>query len=164
MQYLQFSFWFIVIHTVAYTAAGAIALQLSKELYEEKNRLLDYLRDMSDPAESGHVSKWFIPAQLVRGLLLSIVLYPILGLLGELSFALRFLFLAGLMFVYTDLAAAVPFSHNIEKSATNSSSLPARPNGTSTTSCKNLPSTLSFGRRPFPFLTLYWQHVRKGLH
>jgi hypothetical protein len=114
MQYLQFSFWFIIIHTVAYTAAGAIALQLSKDLYEEKNRLLDYLRNMSDPAESGHVTKWFIPAQLVRGLLLSIVLYPILGLLGELSFALRFLFLAGLMFVYTDLAAAVPFSHNLE--------------------------------------------------
>lgn len=114
MQYLQFSFWFIVIHTVAYTAAGIIALQLSKDLYEEKNRLLDYLRDMSDPQESSHVSRWFIPAQLVRGLLLSIVLYPILSLLGELSFGLRFLFLAGLMFVYTDLAAAVPFSHNLE--------------------------------------------------
>ena len=91
MQYLQFSFWFIVIHTIAYTAAGAIALQLSKDLYEEKNRLLDYLRDMSDPEESGYVTRWFIPAQLVRGLLLSIVLYPILGFLGELSFGLRFL-------------------------------------------------------------------------
>lgn len=114
MDYILFSLWFIVIHTVAYTAAGFIALQLSKDLYEEKNRLLDYLRDMSVPEENSYVSKWFLPTQLVRGLLLSIVLYPILGFLGELSFALRFLFLAGLMFVYTDLAAAVPFSHNLE--------------------------------------------------
>jgi len=91
-----------------------LALKISKNLYEEKNRLLDFLRDMSDANDSNHVTKWFIPAQLVRGLFMSIVLYPVIDLLGELSFGLRFAFLSGLMFIYTDFASAVPFPHNME--------------------------------------------------
>jgi hypothetical protein len=87
---------------------------VSKDLYEDKNRLLDYLRDMSDENESKYVSKWFFPIQLLRGLVLSIVLYPILALLGELSFGLRFTFFSGLMFFYTDFACAVPFPNNLE--------------------------------------------------
>ncbi|MFW6174070.1 MAG: hypothetical protein ACOC5T_10025 [Elusimicrobiota bacterium] len=114
MQYLTFSLWFTLIHTIAYIAAGAIALKISKDLYEEKERLLDFLRNMSDKGESKHVQKWFIPAQILRGLILSIVLYPIIGFLGEMSFTIRFLFLAGLLFFYTDFASAIPFNNNIE--------------------------------------------------
>ncbi len=86
MEYLLFSVWFTVIHTAVYTAAGAVALKLSKDLYEEKNRLLDYLNDMSVEMENKHVAKWFLPAQLLRGLLMSVVLYPVLGLLGGAHF------------------------------------------------------------------------------
>ncbi len=114
MKYLIFSFWFVVIHTAAYTFAGALALKISKDLYEEQKRLIDYVRDMSDENDKKHVEKWFLPAQLTRGLLLSIVLYPILSLLGETNFLLRFLFLGSLMFIYTDVASAIPFPHNIE--------------------------------------------------
>jgi len=114
MEYLVFSFWFIVIHTGAYTTAGLIALKISKDIYAGKDRFADFIRDMSDPNESKHVNRLFIPAQLVRGLLMSIVLYPVLGLLGDLSFGLRFLFLAGLMLIYTEISSAVPFPTNIE--------------------------------------------------
>ncbi len=114
MEYIVFSFWFTVIHTASYTIAGVLGLRIGKELYEQKNRLLDFLRNMSDENENKYVSKWFIPVQLLRGLLMSIVLYPILGALGELSFGLRFAFLSGLMFIYTDLASTVPFPHNLE--------------------------------------------------
>ncbi|MGM0432730.1 MAG: hypothetical protein ACQEQU_08455 [Spirochaetota bacterium] len=114
MEYLLFSVGFTLIHTVAYTIAGAIVLRFSKDLYEKKNRLLDYLNDMSVEAENKHVAKWFLPAQLLRGVLMSVVLYPVLGFLGELTFGLRFAFLAGLMFFYTDLTSAVPFPNNIE--------------------------------------------------
>ncbi|WP_423189833.1 hypothetical protein ACO1PF_02775 [Alkalibacterium sp. f15] len=114
IKYLVFSFWFIIIHTGAYTFAGAIALKLSKDLYEEQKRLIDYVRDMSDENDKKHVEKWFLPAQIIRGLLMSIVLYPILGLLGETSFLLRFIFMGGLMFVYTDVGSAIPFPHNVE--------------------------------------------------
>ncbi len=114
LDYLWFSFWFIVIHTGVYTFGGMISLKISEDLYEEKDRLMDYLRDMSDEKESGHVERYFIPGQLVRGLLMSVVLYPLLGFLGDISFPLRFAFLAGLMFVYTDFASAVPSPNNIE--------------------------------------------------
>jgi hypothetical protein len=114
MQYVTFSLLFIIVHTGAYLLAGVLALRVSRDLYQGENRLLDFVRDVSDPTEGKRVQTWPIPAQLLRGLLLSVVLYPILGPLGELSFGVRFAFLAGLMFVYTDLASAVPFPHNIE--------------------------------------------------
>ena len=114
LDYLMFSCLFIAIHTASYLLAGVLALRISGDLYEERNRVLDFLRDMSDPEESGHVSRYFIPAQLLRGLLMSVVLYPILGPLGELSYPLQFAFFAGLMFVFTDFACAVPFPNNIE--------------------------------------------------
>ena len=79
MSYIVFSMLFIVIHTVSYTLAGIIALKVSKDLYENKQRIIDYLRDMSVKEESRHVEKWFLPAQLARGALMSVVLYPILG-------------------------------------------------------------------------------------
>ncbi len=45
---------------------------------------------------------------------MSVVLYPIIGFLGEGTFIMRVLFLGGLMFIYTDFASAVPFPHNVE--------------------------------------------------
>jgi hypothetical protein len=114
MKFVIFSLIFTVIHTIAYTLAGMIALKVSKDLYEDKQRVIDYMRDMSVKEESKHVEKWFLPAQLVRGILMSVVLYPILGMLGGISFMMRALFLGGLMFIYTDFACAVPFPHNIE--------------------------------------------------
>lgn len=114
MSYLTFTFWFTIIHTAAYTLAGVIALKISKDIYESKERYANFLRDMSDPTESIHVQKTFIPAQLVRGIIMSLVLYPIVGTLGEISFMARFFFFFGLMFVYTEISSAVPFPTNIE--------------------------------------------------
>ena len=114
MKYLTFSFWFILIHTVSYTVAGILALKISKDLYEERKRVLDFVRDMSEDGDRKHVEKWFLPAQILRGFLLSLVFYPILGWLGEVSFVMRILFFSGLMFVYTDVGSAIPFPHSIE--------------------------------------------------
>jgi hypothetical protein len=36
MAYVLFSLWFTLLHTAVYTIAGAIALRISKDLYEEK--------------------------------------------------------------------------------------------------------------------------------
>ena len=114
MKYLIFSLGFAFFHILAYTIAGAIALNFSKDIYEEQNRLVDFVRDMSDEVDKKYVAMWFLPAQILRGLLMSMVLFPILGLLGDLDFFLRFLFLGGLMLVFTDMASASPFTHNIE--------------------------------------------------
>lgn len=114
MEYFLFSLRFTFFHVLSYTIAGMLALRISKDIYDGKSRLMDYLRDMSDEKESKNVRKWFIPGQILRGILLSIILYPILVPLGEMSFGLRFLFFAGLMFVYTHVACAAPCPDNIE--------------------------------------------------
>jgi len=114
LDYLVFSIGFMIIHTVAYLIAGATAFKFSGDLYKEQTRLIDYLRDMSDEKESSHVQRYFVPAQLVRGFLMAVVILPIFNLLGDISFTLRFAFLTGIMIIYTDLASAIPFNHNIE--------------------------------------------------
>lgn len=114
MGYIRFSVLFTLIHTGAYFIAGLLAYRISRDLYKGENRLLDFVKDMSDRAEHARVARLTLPLQLVRGLVLSIVLYPIVGSIGEMRYVPRFLFLAGLMFVYTDFASAIPFPHNIE--------------------------------------------------
>jgi len=99
---------------VSYIVSGVLALKISKDIYESKNRHCNFLRDMSDPEESKHVQIMFLPAQILRGLLMSIVLFPILNTIRELPFILKFTFFGGLMFIYTHLAAVSPFIDNIE--------------------------------------------------
>lgn len=114
MEYLYFILAFTVIHTVSYTIAGATALKFSRDLYRGKDRLYDFLRDMDNPDESRHVTVYFLPAQILRGLLMSLVFLPILPLLQDLSFTLLFVFIFSAMFILTDLSSATPFPHNIE--------------------------------------------------
>jgi hypothetical protein len=114
MEYVKFSLLFVLVHTGSYFIAGSLAYRISRDLYQGENRLLDFLKDMGDKSENARVAKLTLPSQLLRGFLLSVVLYPIMGLMGDLSYLLRFVFLASLMFVYTDFASAIPFPHNIE--------------------------------------------------
>lgn len=114
MEYIKFSLFFILAHTVSYTIAGAIALSISKDIYENKSRHCDFLRDMSDDEESKHVSIYFIPAQILRGLLMSVILFPLLNSITDLSFTVKAIFFGSLMFVYTHIAAGSPFIDNIE--------------------------------------------------
>jgi hypothetical protein len=114
-EFITYSLLFATIHLVCYVVAGLVDLQLAKHLYMGKDRLYrSFFRDMRDVQESRRVGRLLIPSQLLRGLIMSVVLYPVLPYLHELSFVLRFGFLAGLMFVYADFASAVPFSNTIE--------------------------------------------------
>jgi hypothetical protein len=116
MEYIWFSLGFFAIHLGSYVAAGVVNQQLlSKQYYGGDEPLFaPFFRNMEEPAERRRQGKLMIPAQLVRALLMSIVLYPLLGPLGDLSGGVRFAVLAGLMFVYADLASATPFVNNIE--------------------------------------------------
>ena len=115
MEYIKFSFLFFIVHTLAYYIAGFINYQFSKKLYGGRDQLYkSFLRNMSDPKEVSGVNKKIIPVQLVRAVLMSVVLYPVLETLGELSFGLQFAFMGGLMFVYADFCSAIPFSNTLE--------------------------------------------------
>ena len=111
---ITFAAMFIVSHTLAYTLAGAVILQVSKDIYENKNRLCNFLRDMADEKESKHVSKYFLPAQIVRGLLMALAFMPFSGVLAEFGFLKTASLSAAFVFVFTHLASASPFIDNIE--------------------------------------------------
>ena len=112
--YLTFSLLFMVIYTGAYIAAGATTLRISRDIYEGKARLMDYLNDMGDTEERSHVSRWFFPANLLRGLLLSLIVWPVLIPLGGLELWVRSAFFFLLLFLATHLASAAPCPDNIE--------------------------------------------------
>ena len=114
-MYLKFSLSFFAIHLVCYIIAGIIDLQLAKRIYEGKDRLYrSFFRNMEDKKESTRVAKLLLPSQFIRGIVMSVVLYPILPFLKELSFGIQFLFMGGLMFIYADFSSAIPFSNTIE--------------------------------------------------
>jgi hypothetical protein len=115
VRYVWFSLGFTAIHLVAYVAAGVVTQTYSKDLYHGRDALLaGYLRDVSEEREALRQGKLMFPAQLARGLLMSAVLWPLLGAIGELGFGSRAAVLGGLMFVYADLASAIPFPNTIE--------------------------------------------------
>lgn len=114
-DYLKFSLLFFVVHFVCYIIAGVIDLQLAKRMYEGKDRLFRaFFRNMEDKEESNRVAKLLLPSQFIRAILMSVVLYPILPFLRELSSVMQFFFMGGLMFVYSDFSSAIPFSNTIE--------------------------------------------------
>ena len=115
MDYLWFTLWFTAIHLGAYIVAGVVTLRFTRDLYEGEDALFGaFLRDLADPVERQRQGIVMWPAQVLRGALMSVVLYPVLPTLSELSSLSRFGFLFGLMFVYADLAAATPFPNTIE--------------------------------------------------
>lgn len=115
LMYIKFSLIFFLIHFICYIIAGAIDLQLAKKMYKGKERLYkSFFRNMANKKESMRVAKLLIPSQLIRAILMSVVLYPILPFLLELSFGIQFIFMASLMFVYADFSSAIPFSNTIE--------------------------------------------------
>jgi hypothetical protein len=115
VRYVWFSLGFFAVHVAAYVIAGVLTQLWSKDIYHGSGALLHpVLRDVSEDAERRRQGKLMVPAQLVRALMMSIVLYPLLDPLSGLSYPARFVVLGGLMFVYADVASASPFPNTIE--------------------------------------------------
>jgi hypothetical protein len=114
------NFLFIIkstaIYAFAYLIIGGIAYQLiTKQFYIGGDPIFaGFLRNEANPAEWAHTTIWLVPALLLRGALISIVLLPFVEALSEMAFAKRVAVLFSLMFVLIHLAAAAPSPSNIE--------------------------------------------------
>ena len=108
-QFLTFTGKVILAHVLTYFIVGAVAYQLiTKQFYEGANPIFStFMRTQAEPDLWGHVMTWFIPGQILRGLLIAVVLYPFFGKLKEWSFRKRFLAIAGLYLVLGYWASAV---------------------------------------------------------
>jgi hypothetical protein len=103
-------------HTVTYFVAGAVAFTtLTHTLYEGVDPLFGaYLRTPGEPDLWQHVTTWFLPAQLLRGVLMGLALSPILPQLRAWSVWRRTAVVSGLYLILGFWAAAVAAPGNIE--------------------------------------------------
>ena len=115
MRYVWFSLGFFAVHLGAYVVAGVLTQLWSKDIYHGDDALLHpVLRDVTEDDERRRQGRVMLPAQLLRALLMSVVLYPLLDALGELAYPVRSVVLGGLMLIYADVASASPFPNTIE--------------------------------------------------
>ncbi len=105
-----------IAHAITYFLVGALAFAtLTHRLYEGADPLFgSYLRTPGEIQLWQHVTTWFLPAQLFRGILIGLALTPFLPLLRRWSVWQRTVAVAGLYLVIGFWAAAVAAPGNIE--------------------------------------------------
>lgn len=108
-RFLSFSAKVNLAHVVTYLVVGAVAFQLlTKSFYEGSNPVFQsFMRTPAEPELWKHAMTWFIPGQVLRGVLIAIVLYPFFDTLQAWSRRKRFLTISGLYLVLGFWGAAV---------------------------------------------------------
>lgn len=103
-------------HVTTYFLAGALAYNfLTKEFYIGPNPIFAaFMRTEAQPELWAHVVRWFLPTQILRGLLMAIVLYPLFDALKAWSFGKRYLLIAALYLVPGFWGATVAAPGTIE--------------------------------------------------
>ena len=84
-----------------YFLAGAVFYPLLTQPYYEGPHPIFavFLRTEADPVLFAHVVNWFLPAEILRGILIAAVLYPLYDILTAWQFLKRFLYVASLYLV-----------------------------------------------------------------
>ncbi len=115
-SFLSFAIKLIVVQVVTYLVVGSIAYQLlTKPFYTGPDPLFaSFMRTETQPETWGHVVTWFLPANLVRGLLMALALYPFAEAWLGWGYWKRCLSLAGLYLVFGFWAATVAAPGTIE--------------------------------------------------
>lgn len=106
----------IAAHVTTYFLAGSIFYPfLTERYYVGPNPVFAvFMRTAADRALWPHVVRWFLPAQILRGLLIALVLYPLYGFLREWPFPKRLFYVASLYLVLGFWAATVAAPGTIE--------------------------------------------------
>ncbi len=107
-RYAVFSAKVVAAHVTTYFLAGAIFYQfLTKAFYTGPNPIFAaFMRTESEPELWAHVVTWFLPAQILRGVLMAAVLYPLFDTLKTWPFGRRFVWIAGVYLVFGLWSAA----------------------------------------------------------
>lgn len=115
-QFLRFAGKVTVAHVVTYIGVGALAYMfLTREFFDGSNALVaQVMRTPAEPALWSHVTRWMLPLQVLRGILIALVLYPFVPALRGWSYGKRAAAIAGLYVVLGQWASTVAGSGNIE--------------------------------------------------
>ena len=115
-RFVAFAGRVTVAHVVTYIAVGALAYPLlTREFFEGSAGLASQvMRTPAEPALWVHVTRWMLPFQVLRGVLIALVLYPFLETLTRWSYTKRLAGIAGLYVVLGQWASTVAGSGTIE--------------------------------------------------
>jgi len=106
----------IAAQVTTYFLAGAVFYALlTKPYYVGPNPIFaSFLRTEADRQLWAHVVNWFLPAEILRGVLIAAVFYPLYDVLKAWSFVKRFLYVASLYLVLGFWAATVAAPGTLE--------------------------------------------------
>jgi len=115
-RFLIFAGKVVAAHVTTYFLAGAVAYPLlTKKFYEGPNPIFQpFMRTPAEPELWRHVVGWFLPAQILRGVLIAAALYPLFDTLKAWSFRKRFLLIAALYIMLGFWAATVAAPGTLE--------------------------------------------------
>lgn len=115
-RFVTFAGRVTVAHVVTYIGVGALAYPLlTREFFEGTAALAtQVMRTPAEPALWSHVTRWMVPFQVLRGVLIALVLYPFLDTLRSWSYGKRVASIAGLYIVLGQWASTVAGSGTIE--------------------------------------------------
>ncbi len=115
-RFSSFALKVAVAHVVSYFIAGALAYQfLTKQFYEGPAPIFaTFMRTPAEPELWRHAMIWFIPGQILRGLLIAVALFPFFDTLKGWAFPKRMLSISGLYLVLGFWATAVAAPGTIE--------------------------------------------------
>jgi hypothetical protein len=115
-HFLVFSAKVAAAHTLTYFVVGALAYQLlTKDFYVGPDPIFrTFMRTEAEPDLWAHVMRWFLPAQLLRGVLIAAVLWPFFETMLGWPFQKRWTVFSALYVVLGFWAAAVAAPGTIE--------------------------------------------------
>ena len=115
-RFLSFVAKIIAAQVTTYFLAGAVFYPLlTKPYYEGPHPIFAvFLRTEADLKLWPHVVDWFLPAEILRGILIAAVFYPLYDILKDWSFLKRFIYVASLYLVLGFWAATVAAPGTLE--------------------------------------------------
>ena len=115
-RFLTFSAKVMAAHVTTYFLAGLIFYPLlTEKYYVGPNPIFAaFMRTPADSALWPHAVRWFLPAQILRGILIALVLYPLYDVLKTWAFPRRLFYIAALYLVLGFWAATVAAPGTIE--------------------------------------------------
>ncbi len=108
-RFLGFAAKLTLAHVVSYFVVGAAAYPLiTKPFYEGDDPVFaTFMRTPAEPELWAHVLTWFVPGQVLRGVLIAAALYPFFDTLRSWGWGRRFATISGLYLVLGYWASAV---------------------------------------------------------
>jgi hypothetical protein len=115
-RFLVFAGKVTAVHVLSYLVVGAFAYNLlTKAFYVGANPIFaTFMRTEENPLLWRHAMAWQIPAQILRGLLIAIALYPFYDTLMGWTYQKRFLSIAAIYILIGCWASAAPAPGTIE--------------------------------------------------